>query len=76
MIRQIFITLLATSHFYMVKFKLIKRLKLRKKCTSQKKNWRRVDEISYPPYKFDCRLVGNETFECGALHFFEILQVL
>ena len=36
MIRQIFITLLATSHFYMVKFKLIKRLKLRKKCTSQK----------------------------------------
>ena len=31
MIRQIFITLLATSHFYMVKFKLIKRLKLRKK---------------------------------------------
>ena len=37
MIRQIFITLLATSHFYMVKFKPIKRLKLRKKCTSQKK---------------------------------------
>ena len=36
MIRQIFITLLATSHFYMVKFKLIKRLKLRKKCTSRK----------------------------------------
>ena len=36
MIRQIFITLLATSHFYMVKFKPIKRLKLRKKCTSQK----------------------------------------